>query len=49
MYCSSIANTRITSVGAIHITKSKVPQIICRSNFNSLLAWVVASFVLKNP
>jgi len=31
---SSIANTWISSVGAIHITKSKVPQIISRSNLN---------------
>jgi hypothetical protein len=37
IYCSSIDNSRISSVGAIYITKSKVAQIICRSNINSLL------------
>jgi hypothetical protein len=34
IYYSSVANTWISSVGAIHITKSKVAQIISRSNIN---------------
>jgi len=29
IYCISIANTRICSAGAIHVTKSKLEQVIC--------------------
>jgi len=45
--CSSSANTRISSVDAIHITKSNVAQIICRSNIDTPLTWVFASHVLN--
>jgi len=47
VYCSLIANSRTSSVGAIHITKSKVATIICMSKINTLLTCVVASIVLK--
>ena len=36
IYFSLIANTWISSVGAIHITKSKVAQIISRTKLNTL-------------
>jgi len=29
IYCISIANTRISSGGAIHVKKSKLEQVIC--------------------
>jgi hypothetical protein len=47
IYCLSSANTGNVSVCRIHITKSKVAQIICTSNVNTLLTCVVESHVLN--
>ena len=33
IYCFSIANTRISLAGAIHVTESKLEQVICRKSY----------------
>jgi len=39
--CSWSAKARISSVDAVHFTKSNVAQIICGSNINTHLTWFV--------